>query len=718
MMIRWVLAWVCWAALGAQAFAASVLPDYSQVRQAYRASDILVLDRHGELVQRLRQDYAGRRGDWVELAQVSPALQNAVLWSEDRRFYSHHGVDWRGVAAAAWQTLWAGNRRGASTVTMQLVDLIDADRSGRTARRSLLDKVDQAIRAQELERIWSKPQLLEAYLNLAPFRGELIGVDAVSRVLFQKHPSGLDARESALAAVMLRAPNVSAALLEKRACALLVQMRLERECEGLESFIYQRLRNSAARRADSDGLAPHFARWVASRTKSQAGARMQTTIDASLQRFLVRTVHDQLSALRHANVRDAAVVVLDNRSGQVLAYVGSSGALSSAAWVDHAQSLRQAGSTLKPFLYEQAIEQQRLTAASLVHDSPLNLPTGNGLYIPQNYDLGFAGWVSVRTALASSLNIPAVRALTMVGPDAFQQRLVRLGLPLDRGGGFYGFSLALGSADVSLLTLTNAYRALANLGAYTPVQPDAGAVKGPVADQAMAADAAWIVGDMLSDRHSRSRTFGLDSPLTTPFWTAVKTGTSKDMRDNWCLGWSEHYTVGVWAGNSAGDSMRDVSGVTAAGPIWHATMLYLHRSLASSQPAAPPDVQASQVWFEGNVEPPRTDYFLGDTAMSIVQRASTLLPEHESKPHIASPVAGAIVALDPDIPAASQRVWLAATGMSARLPKDLGWRVGNEIVGTGAQLAWKPRPGRHEIELLDAQGQVLDRSFIVVRSFR
>src|SRR3546814_172988 len=339
------------------------------------------------------------------------------------------------------------------------------------------------------------------------------------------------------------------------------------ECRGLDGFARRILARKAGPWADRPSLAAHFARLALGQGR-QAGASMprvvETTLDAGLQRFAIKSVSRNLQALGMDNVRDAAVLVLDNRKGQVLAYVGSSGHLSAAAQVDHVRALRQAGSTLKPFLYAQALEQQRLTMASLLNDSPLDIPTGNGLYIPQNYDKRFSGWVSARTALASSLNIPALRVLLMISPDAFARRLVELGLPLDQSGDFYGYSLALGSADVTLLSLTNAYRAFAAGGLYSPARYllDApGRVQGieDIAPQrVMSAEAAWIVGDVLSDRQARARTFGLDSPLSTPFWTAVKTGTSKDMRDNWCIGWSQDYTVGVWVGNSGGASMRDV----------------------------------------------------------------------------------------------------------------------------------------------------------------
>jgi penicillin-binding protein 1C len=213
--------------------------------------------------------------------------------------------------------------------------------------------------------------------------------------------------------------------------------------------------------------------------------------------------------------------------------------------VDGVLAPRQPGSTLKPFLYAQAIAEQRLTAASLLDDAPTQIPTAGGLYIPQNYDRQFKGWVSVRTALGASLNVPAVRTLVMVSPDAFARQLRAVGLPLRETGDYYGYSLALGSAELPLLALTNAYRTLANGGRFSEVaiRPPASPAKGPAAPGAGPAldpRAAFIVGDILSDPNARARTFGTDSVLATRFWTAVKTGTSKDMRDNW-----------AWAGRSA-----------------------------------------------------------------------------------------------------------------------------------------------------------------------
>ncbi|HLU19437.1 MAG TPA: penicillin-binding protein 1C [Pusillimonas sp.] len=698
------------AVVSAAQAAPLLVPDFHDVKEGYRASDVLVMDRNGLPLQRVRADYTGRRGDWLALPEISPALIEAVIQSEDRRFRDHNGVDPLALASAAWSFVWGGARRGASTLTMQLAGLIQEEYQRPADGRGIIQKLDQALFAQAIERRWDKAQILEAYLNLVPFRGELIGVDAVSRVMFQKHANGLDARESALIAVMLRGPNVAVERLVSRTCKLLKQLRDTTDCIGLDLFVKSKLKNRSRPLYDRDGLVPHFSRWIVDKLHPEAGQRVATSIDKILQQEVLRIVNSRLRELADAHVRDAAVVVLDNPTGEVLAYVGSSGALSDAPWVDHAIAHRQAGSTLKPFLYQQAIEEQRITAVSLLEDSPLNLPTGNGLYIPRNYDEGYSGWVSARTALASSLNIPAVRVLTMVGPDAFRNRLVDLGLPLTRAGDYYGYSLALGSADVTLVSLTNAYRSLANTGLYSPVGLFPG-IALPVR-RVMDEGAAWIVGHMLSDPNARVRTFGVDSQLVTPFWTAVKTGTSKDMRDNWTVGWSEQYTVGVWAGNSAGQSMRDVSGVTGAGPIWQDVMNYLHRRSGSRAPQVPGTVRAGTVKFDNDLEPVRTDFFLGDTGVSNVTIAPDVGVTDSDSITVVAPVDGVILALDPDIPPANQKLVFRASVSGG--DQALSWRIGREVLH-GDEVYWLPRPGKHRVQLLGRGEVVLDTIRVEVR---
>jgi penicillin-binding protein 1C len=699
---------------------------FNAVKAESQSSDTLILDRHGELLHRLRTDATVRRGQWVALADISPALRTALVLSEDKRFYEHSGVDWRAVSAAAWANLWNNKTRGASTITMQLAGLLDEDLKRGSGGRSVAQKLGQTVSAQMLESRWRKDQILEAYLNLVPFRGELVGIDALSQTLFGKAAHGLDHREAAIAAALVRAPNAKPAQVAQRACAVLqsLQAPARADCEALDLFT-----TAALQRRDyaaSVGIAPHVAQQL---TRTNAGrTSIRTTLRAPLQRFAVQTLQQHLRELQGRHVEDGALVVLDNSTGEVLAWVGSSGALSNAADVDGVTALRQPGSTLKPFLYGQAMAERRITAASLLDDSGTQIQTSGGLYIPQNYDRHFKGWVSARTALAASLNVPAVRTLVMVSPDAFHKQLVRLGLPLRESGDYYGYSLALGSAEVSLLNLTNAYRALANGGRASPtITVRAEPVEAPrrTGVQALDPRAAFIVGDILSDPLARARTFGTDSVLATRFWSAVKTGTSKDMRDNWAVGWSQRYTVGVWVGNASGAPMWDVSGTTGAAPIWAAVMNHLHAQQPSRAPKAPAGVVQATVRFAnttGVTEAARSEWFISGTqqatfamdsgagrAISTGARGQKGAQTNLGNARITAPTSGTIIALDPDIPPNRQRVLFEATG------DKLVWQMDGKPFAKGATAQWLPWPGRHVVRITNARGEVLDEIRLEVR---
>ena len=670
---------------------------------------------------------------------MSPALRTALVLSEDRRFFEHSGVDWQAVSAAAWANLWNSKTRGASTLTMQLAGLLDEDLKRGSGGRSVVQKLGQTLSAKSLERGWRKDQILEAYLNLVPFRGELVGIAAMSQTLFGKAPHGLDHREAAIATALVRAPNARPAQVAQRACSVLKNLEPgTARCDLLGLLV-----TAALQRRDfaaSEGMAPHVARQVvrnATPSNRAAPATITTTLRAPLQRFSVQTLQQHLRELAGRHVEDGALVVLDNASGEVLAWVGSSGALSSAAEVDGVTALRQPGSTLKPFLYGQAIAERRITAASLLDDSGAQIQTSGGLYIPQNYDHQFKGWVSARTALAASLNVPAVRTLVMVSPDAFQKQLVRLGLPVKESGDFYGYSLALGSAEVTLLGLTNAYRALANGGlrsatTLTPRPASARASHSPTV-QALDPRAAFIVGDMLSDPNARARTFGTDSLLATRFWTAVKTGTSKDMRDNWAVGYSQRYTVGVWVGNASGAPMWAVSGTSGAAPIWAAVMRFLHQTQPSRAPQPPAGVVQQPVLFSANAsadaastlsaEAPRSEWFISGTEQRHFELKSVAVSSMNASvrgqkslnfsaaptARITSPSNGTIIALDPDIPPRNQRMTLQADGHQLR------WRLDGKPLAQGNTALWSPWPGRHHFELTDAKGKVLDAVRVDVR---
>ena len=707
---------LCAAWLLACAACPSVAGSFNEVKAAYRSSDTLLLDRHGTLLQRLRTDATVRRGQWVALEDVSPALRTALILSEDKRFYEHSGVDWRAASAAAWGNLWNSKTRGASTITMQLAGLLDTDLKRGNSGRSVVQKVKQTVSATVLEQSWRKDHILEAYLNLVPFRGEMVGIDALSQTLFGKSAHGLNNREAALATALVRAPNAQPAQIVQRTCAVLHNLEPSpNSCAALDYFVTSALQHHHY--APSEGIAQHVAHQFL-RSMPPSNTAMVSSLRAPLQRYATQTLQTHLRELAQRHAEDAALVVLHNATGEVLAWVGSSGELSRAPEVDGVTALRQPGSTLKPFLYAQAIAQKRITAASLLDDSAAQIQTASGLYIPQNYDRKFKGWVSARTALGASLNVPAVRTLVMVTPDAFEKQLRTIGLPLQEQGDFYGYSLALGSAEVSLLNLTNAYRTLANGGVasatrLTPLPPSKPTQPSPVIDPR----AAFIVGDILSDPIARARTFGLDSVLNTRFWTAVKTGTSKDMRDNWAVGYSQHYTVGVWVGNASGAPMWDVSGTSGAAPIWASVMRFLHEQQPSQAPAAPKGLVAKTVSFEavqGNpTEATRTEWFLQGTqqtsfALNTDNDRAGYTPA-KTRPRITRPTNGTIIALDPDIPPQAQSLTLQAEG------NNLRWLLNGKPLARGNRSQWRPWPGKHTLQITDMQGKVWDEVRLEVR---
>lgn len=741
---RGLLVLACWAVCCSPALG---LPSFAEVRAAHRESDALLLARDGQALASKRIDMGQRRLPWTPIEAVSPALLRALLASEDRNFYAHAGVDWGAAAASAWRNLWARRTRGASTLTMQLVGLLDdmaGENSPRRGRRDATQKVAQAGAALWLERRWRKDEILEAYLNLASFRGEMVGVAAMSRGLFGKWPDGLDEREAALAAALLRAPGAAPASVAARACGVLRAMAALRpgapaDCAGLDGLarlaLAGGLRDAQAGWLGAEGspdLAPHLAQKLLVR----AGERYRSSLDAKLQRFASASLRGQLREIAGRNAQDGALLAIDNASGEVLAWVGSSGELSASPQVDGVTALRQAGSTLKPFLYALAFERRALTAASLIDDSPLALSTGDGLYVPQNYTSQYRGWVSARLALGGSLNVPAVRTLVRVGPDALRDRLHDFGFrSLSEPGEFYGYSLALGSADVSLLMLANAYRTLANGGRWSPLRVSGESVGIPaslpervpcrdggcagvfsgVPRRVAPAAPVFIVADILADRAARVGTFGLESWLATPYWSAAKTGTSKDMRDNWCVGFSARYTVAVWVGNVSGAAMHDVSGVSGAAPVWREVMDWLERGRAHPPGIAntpPAGLVRQPVRFAppGRIaEPPRDEWFLSGSAMRVVR-----LAEASALAHIAYPGQGTIIALDPDIPPARQRIALQLSGRA-----DPGWRwsVDGQVLGpASSDVGWPPRPGRHRLALADAHGREVDAVSFEVRA--
>lgn len=661
-----------------------VSPNFLSVKQAFTPSDFWLLDRNGEPVEQKRINQQGRRLAWVPLEAVSFALRNEVVGREDRNFFEHQGVDIRALAHSVYQSIrsrvrGSGFLRGGSTISMQVASMVVGTQSG---RRSFLEKARQVRQALLLERSWSKSQILEAYLNLVHFRGEIQGVSAASRLLLEKDPHGLSAGDAIVLAAMISSPSGSLRRLAERLC-----VSHPESCESLRQTTIEIGKRDGRDRV-AIHLAPHVARQLAAQNLNQVSL-IRSTLDRSLQARALDLATEQLNLLKHQNVHDAAMLVVDNVTGQVLVYVGNVPNMSSAPYIDGVQTKRQAGSTLKPFLFATAFDKQILTPNSLLNDQPWESDTGRGQYRPKNYDKRFRGVVTVRDALGSSMNIPSVKALELLGPDALVETLSALGVQDLNSGDDYGVSLALGTADVTLWELVRAYRSFANGGLYSDLKLEMGGRTPTGSARVFSASTVYRIADILSDREARSATFGLENPLATPFWTAVKTGTSKDMRDNWCIGFSSHYTVGVWVGNFNGESMWDVSGISGAAPIWVGLMNALHERIPSERPLKPTDLIEDDIQIN---------------VASNMNFRKILLPS-----------SGSIMTLDPDIPMTKQKILLQASGKPDR---NMKWYLNGKLLGRADRgLLWTLKPGRYHLKLQSRNG-VEDESYFSVRAGR
>ncbi len=535
-------------------------------------------DRDGKLLREVR---AGdmTRASWISLGEAGPNVRMAIIAAEDKRFELHGGVDPLSVVRAAATSLRAGKIvSGASTLTMQLARLV------RPHKRNLLGKIGEMALAVKIEERASKDEILEQYVNRAPFGPNLRGIDAASRYYFDKPPVELSLAEACTLAGIARGPEVYG--LEKHADH--ARRRRDRILGRLhdagtisdEDFDRATREPLFVRKTPPTFGAPHLVEALAAGRADptlaaiRSGA-VQTTIASALQAEAEQAVLVALQPLVKKHVTSASVVVLDNLSGEVLAYVGSPDYFDSAnqGQNDGVRAKRQPGSTLKPFVYGLAMEKLGFTPATTLPDIEIELPLITGPYSPKDYDERFHGPVRLREALASSYNVPAVWTATQVGMAPLLARLRAAGFTsLDEAPDYYGPALALGDGEVTLLELTNAYATIARGGTWKPVQLLRGQVGLAPSRRVMPAPVAEMLADVLSDKNARLASFGERSVLELPFPVAAKTGTSKGFRDNWTVGFTSEVTVGVWVGNFDGSAMEGVSGITGAGPIFRAVM--------------------------------------------------------------------------------------------------------------------------------------------------
>jgi penicillin-binding protein 1C len=572
------------------------LPPAARLVRGGDVASLTVTDRNGIKLREIRsaRDGVAKR---VALQDISPWLVQGTVLAEDRRFFEHAGVDLRALARAVRDNLRAGRIvSGGSTITQQLVH-----NALGLPRRNPLFKLLETFEALRWELHLGKPEILEAYLNRVPYGNQTFGAEAAAQLYFGKSCAVLSAAEAALLAGIPQAPTFYDPYrfpdrARKRQLEILARMKKLGRLPELE---YETARQETVRlvpRAENF-RAPHFVDWLTENqsTKSRTGNRpgaepsgtLRTSLDWRIQEHVERALKRTVRSLRPNNVTNGAVVVMNPHTGEILALAGSADWFDAGhdGQVNAALARRQPGSALKPFTYELALENG-MTAADLLPDLELYAVEPGGDYVPRNYDEQFHGPVRLRTALACSYNIPAVRVLERLGPERLLERLHRLGFrSLDRDARHYGLALTLGVGDVTLLELCRAYACLANQGYYVqermiaddfaprprdPRTPEPRLLR--VLDPA----ACYVITSILADNTARIPAFGEFSPLDLDFPCAAKTGTSKDYRDNWTVGYTTEYLVGVWVGNFDATPMHGVSGITGAAPLFREIMQFLH----------------------------------------------------------------------------------------------------------------------------------------------
>jgi len=540
-------------------------------------SALVLVDRGGIPLRRTRAE-DGTRQRWIPLAELDPDVIAAFLAVEDRRFLQHHGVAPRALARAALADLVAGRIvAGGSTITMQLARVL------RPVGRTWCGKAAQMLWALRLERHLPKSAILEQYLNRVPLGQGAVGVEAAAALYFGAHAGELSLGQAALLAGLARAPSDDNPLVSRAGARARRAVALERlMATGYATrAMIERARAEPELAPGEDGrfLAPHFttrvARWQ-ERADDVASGTVRTSLDLPLQLSLEAEVRHTVETLADRGVSQAAAVVLDNATGEVLAWVGSPDFWAdTAGQVDMVASPRQPGSALKPFLYALAFDRG-YSPATILPDVERIYQTPTGPYHPRNYDRRFHGPVRVREALASSYNLPAVELASRLGPGSLLHLLREAGFAsLDRSAEYYGLGLALGNGDVTLVELANGYRALGNRGVWRPWRWRATVPGAPLEPgrRIVGAVSAALVLDILDDPVARIPGFGVETPLDFPFPVAAKTGTSRHFTDNWAVGVAGGFTVAVWVGNFSGRPMDGVSGVSGAGPLLHRAML-------------------------------------------------------------------------------------------------------------------------------------------------
>jgi len=694
-----------------------------------------VVDRNGEVLYESLAT-SGERGERLAPDRLPPHLVAATLAAEDRRFFSHPGVDPLAVARAALHNFRAMRVvEGGSTITQQAAKLLLG-----SSERSLRQKWREAVLAVRLEHRLSKREILALHLNHAPYGNRIRGAARASRAYFGAEASQLTPAQAAFLAALPQRPSAfnplrDAKRARPRQLAILEAMPLDEATRKQAREERLQFRSAA-----QPVLAMHFVERVLAEAKG--ATRIETTLDAGLQREVAGIIAARRDTLLRHGASSVAVAVLDNATGEWLAWEGSGDYFGSdfGGAIDGVVTPRQPGSTLKPFTYALAFESG-YSPASVLADVPSHFPTAEEgvVYSPRNYDGQYRGPLLVRAALAGSENVPAVAMLQKLGPESLLRLLRGAGFEgLDRTADYYGLGLTLGDAEVTLEELVTAYAAFARgglaVGAVSLRHPLVDSSTRRLVDSPRLVDsrtAFWIT-DILSDAAAREYAFGSGGSLDFPFPVAVKTGTSQAYRDNWTIGYTRDVTVGVWVGNFDRTELRGSSGVTGAAPIFNAVMLAAVRHARGSLPignrepiVAPAGVDSIEICALSGARPSpwcpsvRTEWLpQGEAARfcswhhdgaidwpaeyrawASVNAPSPQpqLTKHAERFAIANPPDGATYMIDPTLRREFQTLQLRAVTAGR-----VAWRVDGAAVDGGE---WPLTPGRHTVTAVDERGR-------------
>ena len=706
----------------------------------------VVLDVHGTVLEHDRAE--GLRIP-VTLDAVATRMLQATVSSEDRRFWQHPGVDPLAMARALTQL--GTQPSGASTITQQLARRLYL---GEDTASLPVRKAHEALIALQLEGRRSKNEILDLYLNDVYYGRGAYGVEAAARVYFGISAANLDLAHASYLAGLPQRPasyeSADDALARERQSYVLARMvedgsvsRAEADAAWTEAIAVLPAQRPPLAHAFVSYALAELAR-VRPDLAGRPGLTIETTLDAGLQAEVERLVRLRLSELNDRNVTDAALVAIEPGTGRILAMIGGAtdGDPAHGGEINMALSPRQPGSALKPFLYASAFEHGYTSATALL-DVPTAFATADGPYQPLNFDRSFHGVVPLRVALASSLNVPAVRTLDALGMNAMLEIVHRFGLATLSDTERYGLSLTLGGGEVRLLDLTNAYAALGAGGALTApfavsrVRDSGGRVvyqRSESRPQRVLSSAhAYLLSDILSDPDARIPGFGGITPFDVPFRAAVKSGTSTGFRDTWTIGYTPEITIGVWAGNANGSPMIDVSGVEGAGPIWRDAMMAAALSRRMSWYARPADVVEATVCAPTGLLPgsdcqsPVRELFVAGTApvthesyyqrdaegriaidppveartwaydagLSVSGRARTA----DDPVRIVAPVSGSVIWLAPELGLQRMILRAAAAPGTERLTFEIDDKVVGVTDSSDAQLMWSLDPGKHVLRV-------------------